>query len=815
MLLLLTFTPTARAQIIISGYVRDATTERLLPGITVQVENGFQATVTNADGRFEINVNVTPVTLRISQVGYFSQQLLVEQPTSVAQQIMLIPAVFDLDPVIVTDRESVEDIMRRVIERKKAWYPRLKSLRCEAFARITVEKDTGIVFMIEGHADAAWSFEKGWNIVMKSFRRSSGKFFDDDLNDLKTLDELGEEALVLNLYDDNIRLVDYNLMGVTHPNALKTYRFEMLGLRLMDNRIVYDIGVRPKSRMATAFVGRISVVDKDYALIAAELRPNESMIFPPPVRDFSMALKQQWAQFGDGFWLPVRLQTESAIKTGIIGLVFPNMIFKLTTQWSDYRVFGTPADAPEDSIYYVPPPLVAPPDRVILAYDDSLMQGKIIPLSEIEKEAYAAIDTNKTFIQAFEPEGVIARMLKRRGAFDDDDDDDQPKPSMSGRRGYRSDRRNGRSVGFEYTPAFRYNRVDAAHLGLSGRLIIHDRSIALNGLAAYNTGTENWSYGGGLTLRWGDRNQRYFSARYLHDTDTRYASIYSKKLVSTAALFGREDYFDYYRNERLRVRLGSRIGRSRWNLVGGVNIERHRSRVKTTDYALFGIDHVQRVNPAINPGQLRSLTLRTHFGRAPGAFNPEGRRYLTAEAEFSHPDFLGGDFSFGRYQLTYGRRIPTLFKRRMLPNTLDIRLVGGFSHGNLPLQRFGMIDGSLGRSSTMGVFRTQRQRPYEGEHYAAVFWDHNFRSIPFEILGLMPLVKHGIGLSVYGGHGRTWISAGRRASLSFIPSYQDQFHHELGLSITGLAYFFRLDFTKRIDTSGFFVGVGIGPGFVW
>ena len=115
----------------------------------------------------------------------------------------------------------------------------------------------------------------------------------------------------------------------------------------------------------------------------------------------------------------------------------------------------------------------------------------------------------------------------------------------------------------------------------------------------------------------------------------------------------------------------------------------------------------------------------------------------------------------------------------------------------------------------MGVFRTQRQRPYEGEHYAAVFWDHKFRSIPFEILGLMPLVKRGIGLSVYGGHGRTWISAGRRASLSFIPSYQDQFHHELGLSITGLAYFFRLDFTKRIDTSGFFVGVGIGPGFVW
>ena len=57
------------------------------------------------------------------------------------------------------------------------------------------------------------------------------------------------------------------------------------------------------------------------------------------------------------------------------------------------------------------------------------MQGKIIPLSEIEKEAYAAMDTNKTFIQAFEPEGVIARMLKRRGAFDDDDDDEDEYPA--------------------------------------------------------------------------------------------------------------------------------------------------------------------------------------------------------------------------------------------------------------------------------------------------------------------------------------------------------------------------------------------------
>lgn len=811
-LILLGLPQSLHAQVVISGYVRDATTERSLPGVTVQVEDGFQATVTNGDGLFEIQVEKTPVTLRISQAGYFSQQLLVEQAVSTAQQVMLIPAVFDLDPVIVTDRESVEDIMRRVIERKKEWYPRLKTLRCVATARMTVERDTGVMFMLEGLADAAWSPDKGWKIVMKSFRRTSGKFFDDDLSDLKTLDELGEEAVVLNLLDDDIRLLDHRLIGVTHPDALDHYRFEMLGQRFMDNRIVYDIGVRPKSRLATAFVGRISVIDKDYGLIEAELKPNESMIFPPPVRDFSMLIKQQWARFGDGFWLPVGLQTESALKTGIVGLVFPNMIFKLKTQWSDYQVFGAPAEAPEDSVV-MPPPLEPPEDRVIVAVDDSLVRGRMIPMTELEKQAFAEIDTNKTFIQAFEPEGIIARVLKRQGAFDDDDDD-EPKPSMSGRRGYRGRSDGRRSLGFAYEPTIRYNRVDAAHIGLRGRMAIHNTPVTMEGLGAYNTGTKTWSYGGGTVLRWGDRRQRYFSAMYLNDTDSRFESIYTKKIAGVPALLGGDDYFDYYRNERLRIRMGSRLGRSPWNLVGGVNIERHRSRFKTTDYTLFGIDHIQRANPAINPGHLRSVTLRTHFGRLPEPYAPEGRRYLNAEAEISHPDLLGGDFSFGRYRLEYGRRIPTFFKRRMLPNTLDIRFTGGFSHGTLPVQRFGIIDGSLGVSSSMGVFRTAR-RPYEGTHYAAVFWDHNFRSIPFEILGIMPLVRRGIGLSVYGGHGRTWLSDSRRASLPFTPSYQDRFHHEVGLSINGLAYFFRLDFTKRLDASGFFVGVGIGPGFVW
>ena len=150
----------------------------------------------------------------------------------------------------------------------------------------------------------------------------------------------------------------------------------------------------------------------------------------------------------------------------------------------------------------------------------------------------------------------------------------------------------------------------------------------------------------------------------------------------------------------------------------------------------------------------------------------------------------------------------------MLPNPLDIRLTGGFTTGAPPIQRFGILDGAIGGAGQYGVFRSLRGQPYEGQHYAGLFWDHNFRTIPFEILGIESLSRRGIGLSVFGGHGRTWISKARLASLAYVPRYQDSVHHELGVSVTGLFYLFRLDMTTRIDRPGFFINIGIGPGFM-
>lgn len=813
---------TLLAQTVLRGFVRDAETGGIIPDASVQVQGGFQAIVTNADGRFELMVDALPVTLKISRIGYFSQELLADD-TAALYQVKLIPANFDLDPVIVTEHESVEDIMRHVIERKKDWRARLQSLTAHGYARFSMENDTDIVFLAEGMADVSWTQRQGWRTVVKSYRRSSNRFVDDNMDDLNTLDELGSDAATINLYDDEIYMLGHHLKGVTSPDALKAYRFELLGQRLMDNRIVYDIGVTPRSRLLTGMVGRISVIDKDYALIEADLQPSASVVFPPPIRTFKLTAKQQFAVFGEGFWLPIGLQIEGMLKAGIVGLVFPKLTMKLTSRVSDYRAIGLPQQALGDSTTSVRPVVTVPvlPPRVLLDPGDSLVQQAMIPLTEREQKAYATIDSSRTFIQAYEPKGFIASILKKQGAFDDKKRSDSAsrQPSLSGQRTTgEANQTRRKMMSYRVWPQTRYNRVDGSYAGLSGQAQMNNLRLTVNGSGGYSVAARHWSYGGGFKVRWGKRQRRLFSAQYLKDTATRYPSFYGPEIVGVANLFGQDDYFDYYWNEQLSLNLTTRIGpRGLWVVTGALHLERHRSLPKVTDYTLFGIDHTQRLNPPITPGGLRSLSLNLTFGRLPEPFHARAYRYAAVSAEISHPELLRSDFRFARFHASYARRFSDFLKRRALPLTLDVRFSGSTSLGALPLQRFASLDGSIGPASTMGAFRTLRGRPYEGEHALGVFWEQNFRTVPFELLGWNALVRRGIGMSVYGAHGRPWVtsSANRLALSAFNPIRPKGFHHEIGLSITGLMYLFRLDLTTRLDQPGFYVGLGMGPGFVW
>jgi hypothetical protein len=363
------------------------------------------------------------------------------------------------------------------------------------------------------------------------------------------------------------------------------------------------------------------------------------------------------------------------------------------------------------------------------------------------------------------------------------------------------------------SPQLWYNRVDGFHAGLTLRFDITEY-IDLRFGGGYKTGSKNWGYFAEIKSRFGPERKWFGQLTYDADTDSRYQSeTWSLPLASFPPIVGREDYFDYYRREGFDLEIGYRFFAIKSRISVGFVSEKHSSLEKTTDYNLFGSGFTQRENPAIIEGNMRSLRLKIQYGPSFIPFGAVGQRRALLTIETSNPSTLSSVYSFTLYTLSLDWRFTTFLSRRLLPNALNIHLSAGTSTGTLPLQRFGIVDGSFEAVSPFGSLRTRKQRPYEGEHYFAVYWEHDFRTVPFELIDLNFAVDNGIGIIVFGGHGRSWISDHTLSRLTFDPAYSDKFHNEIGFSINNIFSFLRFDTSYRFDNQLVYVGVSLARFF--
>jgi hypothetical protein len=363
------------------------------------------------------------------------------------------------------------------------------------------------------------------------------------------------------------------------------------------------------------------------------------------------------------------------------------------------------------------------------------------------------------------------------------------------------------------SPQLWYNRVDGLHAGLTFRLDLTDDILFRIG-GGYKTGSKDWGYFTEVETNFGPSRQWHGLIRYNVDTDSRYQSeTWSLPFGSFPPLFGLDDYFDYYWRQGLYFDIGYKFSNIKTDISVGFLSEKHTSLEKTTDYNLFGTGFEQRENPAINDGTMRSIIMKVQYGGDYIPFGVIGQKRALLSLETSQPSLIPSDYSFTMYTFSFDWQIITFLSRRLLPNALDIHLSTGLSTGELPLQSFGVVDGSFQAVSPYAALRSRKQRPYEGEQYFAFFWEHNFRTVPFELINFTFAVDNGIGIIIYGSHGRSWISDKRLSLLSFEPAYTDQFNNEFGLSINNLFSFLRVDTSYRLDNQLFYFGVSMARFF--
>lgn len=764
------------AETVIRGVVIDGETGEPLPQATVQVLGTYEGAITNLEGAYELVVKQVPSVVRVSYIGYQFVEIVVDENATAVHNVALSPVPIVMDELVVTAKDMGPNIMRKVIVQKQTWWPSLETFQVRAYSRFTYRNEVEIVGMVESLSDAFWDREKGWREIVKDKRETKNIDWDFAL----------PAAAAVNLYDDEIEMGGHYLVGVTHPNALDHYDFKLSGRRFLDHQIIYDIEVTPKNKLKSAFTGRVSVVDSVYAMIEAELTPNRAFLFPPPIRALGMTLSQQFSNLGGVFWLPIGYQSEVDVEIGMIGLQFPPIKARRVSKLSDYQVNVPLAD----SLYGEGTHLVTV-DSVSVARDSLMSKvGVVVPLSETEAVAYENIDSTMTLEKAYKPKGFLARFI------DLDEDDDE---------GGQKQKDEKRKFPMKWKPDIWYNRVDGGHLGLKVEMGSQRSPFAGGASGAYNVSLKRWAFAGQTTGRFGEKRRGFVTVSGFRGTDVRYTSaLYDRLKTSSQQFFGDEDYFDYFWNEGMRVRSGYHFRKPRLRIEGGVNIEKHASVAKTTDWNIWGKDKIQRVNPNIDAQKFRSVIVSAIFeGKKQGPAPFFGKQKLKTEIEHSRTGW-GSGVTFTQFRMVWDWRFETFFKRRLLPNVLDVRVVGSSFVGTLPRQRYGILDVWLDGFTTFGAFRSRVDRPYEGEKHFAVFWEHNFRTVPFEMIGWQWAVKRNWGILIHGAHGRTWFGDQTLASLNYTPMYQNRFHHEMGASLNGIFDLVRLNVTKRLDTSGIY-----------
>ena len=532
-------------------------------------------------------------------------------------------------------------------------------------------------------------------------------------------------------------------------------------------------------------------MDGDFALLAVELAPNRATVASaiplPLIEGMDFTYHQQFRRYGDEVWLPVDYRASVKIKIGMVGLHFPLAKFNAVTRLADYQVN---VDLP-DTLYAGEEVLLV--DSLAVLQDSTFTRlADKVPLSGRERAAYAAIDSTMHPALAFKPTGFLARFVDLEVDEGEQGAGEEAPSKDAGRLG---------QIRFDYD--LRYDRVEGAHVGLSGRWG-GEKGLGWRGSVGYGLALERWSYRGGGRWKTGSGG---IALDCEVGTASRYRSDgYTRLLNSGQSLLGVDDYFDYYWSEGLRGRLFLALA-GQIELALGFALEEHTSLQETTAFNLLDRDWEPRPNPAIAEGRLRSVEAGLEWGGPYRPFGLTANRHLALDVEHSGA-WLGSAFSFTSVRLVADGHFKTFLKRRFTPNALDLRLVAGYSSGDVPVQRLGSLEASMGFFSPFGVLRSVRGHPYEGEHYLALYWEHNFKTAPFEALGLWDWALRGTGLVVHGASGRTWIGGRRRAALTYAPRYLDRFHHEVGVSLV-LYHLVRLDCTRRLDRAAWSLGLSL------
>jgi len=689
----------------IEGKVYDSATGVPIPYVTVQLEGTRRSTLSNEDGHYRILLEDGANTVRYSHIAYYSQtRSFGAADSSRTVDIRLVTSVVDIGSFKVYSRkyDAGQRIIVEAIRRKEEILNRFRDLQYQAYTKVVIsdltKPETSLerIFLIaESQTTAFWEQPDKFKEIITSRRQTANIPAEGNLV------SVGE---IVNFNANRIEFGDYSVVSPTAHDALDHYNYYLLDTLYYDSMRVFQLEIEPMNPRDPLFVGTISIADSTYDVVAVEVGISEG--FDVPLLE-NLKYGQRFAFFDNGYWLPVEIRFSAEIEFDVPLPFIPSRLGVLqVANLHDYQVnVGRPKGTFNEYLIEV--------DEKADEFDSTAWFGaQTLALTEDERTAYRYIDSTESLPPSV---GEVAKTGVAAALF----------VGMGG------------AVDF-----FRFNRAEGAYLGIGVAPYLKRTDTDLRLKAGYAWDADLTEWQAGFTQHLDDSRKFDLGFDYLRQVRKR-PTIFSGSSTDATmfALFDQYDPFDYHRVEGFEAFIETRP----------VNFTRLRLKYSDLDYTsmsvntdfVLGGEKDPRANPAVAEGRMRSLAANLTWDsrklyrvkRRDVPIDQLPYSIVTAEMECASPELIDNDFDFRRYFLSL------MHKRRILGlGITTVRLMAGSSDGDLPPQKYHIVDYGDFLLYDANIVKTLSERNFGGDRVFSANLVHRFRNSLWVASGL-PLIQ--------------------------------------------------------------------------
>ncbi|MCX6120575.1 MAG: DUF5686 family protein [Ignavibacteriales bacterium] len=764
-------TALSQQSFVIHGKVVDAVENEPLPSATIRIAGSMLGTITNREGDFRFALRDSLVTLVVSYVGHTSDTVIITDRGAHRLLIRLQPNAIQVAEMVVTGEDPAYQIIRYAIESKKKWMKRLTSYEGKAFNRLVIRAQDSIAAITESYSTLYWRSDDSLREIVTQQKQTG--------NLPKSMQAV-RVGHIINFNDDEITMGGFQFTGPTAPDAFDLYDYKLRSTRRMDDFEVYEIEVIPKSRINPLFKGMIEIAERTYAVIEADLEPNEAY-GPPFIYFLKSHYKQSFRFFNSSVWLPVHYRFEANMELRIMGIKFPPIGVERDVVIYDYRV------NPElpDSIRTISKTAV---DSSAKKIDSTFWATHdVLPLTMEQDSAYHKLDSTQTLEKQFAPSGAMMSFM------------------------------NAMTTGVLSYLDLTFNRVEAWHLGFSKTADSLTSDLGVRGGVAYGTADERWKWHAGATLSFGDTvsrttafgaaaitmsNRRWSISLDMYDQLEEFPLVLMKDRFFNIfnGLFAHADAYDYYRAHGVKTTV-TYLPADCWRFSLAELSENQQSLAKHTEYSFFNRSEMYPDNPSIIDGRMNSFTLNARYATTEMPGITRNSFSASTVVEYSDPS-LRSDYSFTQFHLKLRSKISTMNYNLLFPPSLTVIVNAGTTAGQLPPQRYFSLASNVLFVGEQGTLRGVESREYYGDRYALASIEYNFRRAPFALTGIKALYESKLEFIVIGSVARSWLTDEALRTPQFPVKDTDGWYYEAGIGVSNIFDFFRLDLSYRFTQPG-------------